>query len=61
MKKKKNVNLDVLRTIRAQDREEEIKAFGRSILHSRIRKSKKVYDRKKTSARRFWERGAGEI
>ena len=60
MKTKRDVNLDVLRTIRAQNRAEEIRSFGRSLLHTRVRKSKKTYDRKKTSARRFWERGIRE-
>lgn len=50
-----NVHLEVLRALRAQNRADEIQAYGRSVLYSRVHRNKKAYDRKKTSARRFWE------
>lgn len=51
-----NLQLEVLRALRAQNRADEIQAYGRSVLYSRVHRNKKAYDRKKTSAHRFWER-----
>lgn len=49
------IDLEILREVQAQNRADEIRAYGRSVLYSRVHRNKKAYDRKKTSARRFWE------
>lgn len=52
-KKRKNLTMDILRAVKARRRTEEIQAFGHTILHARVQKNKKIYDRKKNAARRF--------
>ena len=50
MKRKKNKNdqiKDIIKSARKQSREDEIKAFGKPILHQKVEESKKTYKRLK--------------
>ena len=49
-KKKKDLQLAVLKAVRKSSREEEIRLHGKPICHRRVEKSKKVYDRKREKA-----------
>lgn len=48
---KKDITRDILRTVRKNSREEEIRLHGRPLPKSSVRRSKKVYDRKREKAR----------
>lgn len=51
MKAKKRITeRDYIAANRKASREEEIGRYGRPLTHSRVHKSKKAYDRKKTKA-----------
>lgn len=48
MKKKRSQQVrDIIKAVRAKQRQEEIDAFGKPICHSNVVKSKKVYSRKR--------------
>lgn len=48
--KKKATEQDYIKANRRGSREAEIGQYGRPLLHKRVHKSKKVYDRKKSKA-----------
>lgn len=50
MKKMKITQLDYVKANRKASREAEIESHSRPVSHSRVKKSKKVYDRKRNKA-----------
>ncbi len=49
-KKKKNSPIkDALKAVRKESREEEIKAHGKSVLHTKVVQSKNKYNRRKNN------------
>lgn len=48
VKRKRNQQIkDILKAVKAKQRQEEIDTFGKPISHSNVVKSKKVYSRKR--------------
>lgn len=48
---KKDITRDILRTIRKNKREEEIRLHGRPLRSGSVRRNKKAYDRKREKAK----------